>query len=358
MEALDSSGMATLPSSTSSGIPPHQSNRCYIDTLPSELICKLFRILKDEGVNYITPCLAVSKSWHGYGQQIVWSSLALNELNYDAFVCSLAFGGSSYRGLNAFEMRCSCVKNWEAEFHCKMKDLHIRWDFHRLVDDTLCSGWYHVDVHHDKEHLQETLRRKLQQILISMRHAIASGLRSLSTLSLTIKNEPTDGDYCYCHECILSPQYFANIVRALPTTCQSLELDTGGADKGHIYTTSCKDPGHSSLCEALHGVLPQLHHLRLRVAAICPDFFYGPHRSLPLKLEASACQLWAKICDLDSPSWISNVSEPLDLGPSFHGPTLDLWNWQEWGDLLESEKQVSLHSDPSTNIDSNARSGK
>ena len=330
-----------------------QDSQCYIDSLPSELICKVFKILKDEGPEHITSCLAVSKQWHVYGQKIMWSSLALTEITYDNFAYSLAFGGSSYRGLlnltvslqNAFEMRCSCLRNWETEFHCKMSDLSIRWDFHRIEQDTICSDWYHVDVHEDKRELQDKHRYKLKQMLVSMRYAIASGLRNLSTLSLMIKNEPTDGDYCYCHECILSPRFFASIIKALPETCTDLELDTGGADKAHIdkaHIASSSGDDHDTLCEALHDVLPQLQHLRLRVAAICPDFIYGPHLCLPLDLESSACQMWAEVCELDLPSWCYSATEPLDVGPCFYGPTGDLWNWQQWNDLEESEKQVGF----------------
>ena len=331
-----------------------QESQCYINSLPSELICKVFNLLKDVRVKYITPCLAVSKQWHIYGRAIMWSSLVLTELTYDSFAYSLAFGGSSYHGLLnltvclqvPFETRCLCVPRWEEQFGCEWGELRHPWEFHPLDENTVCSFWGHVDIHFDRQQLQESLQRKLEQILVSMKNAIASGLRMLLTLSLTIRNEPPDGEYCYCHETVLGPKYFANIIKALPTACVDLELDTGGVDRqhsiprphdhAHNYYTD-----HDQLCDALHTILPQLRNLRLRVAELCPDFFYGPHQTLPLHLEASACQTWASVCEVGVHYGVS-VSETLDLGANFNGPTGDLEDWQEWLGLPDSERRVSL----------------
>lgn len=131
---------------------------------------------------------------------------------------------------NAFDMRCDCCQRW-APSGCSGV---YRWDNWSLPhrDQDYGDCWQHVCIHYDKKDVQAWTRRRLQKILMSMEIAIASGLRNLSTLSLTIKNEPSDAAFCYCHECLLEPEYFADIINLLPKTCASIELDTGVFDTG------------------------------------------------------------------------------------------------------------------------------
>ena len=265
----------------------------------------------------------------------------LNEVTYNFFIYGLAFGGSSFRGVlhltvtlqNAFEERCDCRQRWEPDYY----DSYWSPPHHSQEYDD-CGR--HVDIHFDRGIAQDRERRKLERILMSMRFAMASGFRNLSTLSLTIKNEPSDGAFCYCHESILGPRYFADILRALPRTCTGLELDTGAADMEHRRDFSTFK--HTSLCEALGAVLPQLQHIHIRVASICPDFFYDPHMGLPLHLKASPAQTWATICNPPLPNNYScgTGTDPIREHADYWGPTIDMWEWQEWSHLPETEQTV------------------
>ncbi|KAJ9270597.1 hypothetical protein DTO212C5_3386 [Paecilomyces variotii] len=63
----------------------------------------------------------------------------------------------------------------------------------------------------------------------------------------------------------LSRPLLGVVIKALPETCINLEIDTGGCDQD--------GPGSSHLCEILAGVIPRLHHLRLRLRRMCPALF-------------------------------------------------------------------------------------
>ena len=325
-------------------IPSVTSSQCYINCLSAEILDSIFIILKEQGFKHITPCLAVSKQWHRHGQRLLWSSLALTELSYDRFIHAVVFGGSSYRALlnltvtlqNAYEMRCRCTHrgDWGKQDRPCLN-----------VDESCqCMSLAHVDIHWERAHAQGLARGKLEQILVSMKLAIASGLRSLSTLSVTLKNEPTDGEYCYCHESGIDAHYFAGVIMALPNTCTNLELDTGGSEIKHhgSFGGASSTAMSDSLCEALYAAIRQLKHLRLRMGTICPDFFYGPHNSLPLDLAPSACQTWAKLCGIGVPDFeeLCSQSENIGMGTYFYGPTKDTWQWHEWNGLEETERRV------------------
>jgi hypothetical protein len=312
-----------------------ETEPCHINKIPTEVLNAIFQILKDEGPEYLTPCLAVSRSWHSFSRQILWNSLALTEADYDPFAYGLAFGGTSYHALrnltilfsNAFMMACDCP-DW-----CDKKDyLHHDWGY------VQCGS--HIISHPSMGSSQTEAKKKLERMLSSLGHVIAAGLRSLLSFSLRILNEPADSDVCICYECVIAPQYFAQIVLALPPTCLQLELDTQNAEIG---TGECGeaiwvDQG-GCICEALHSIMPQLQDVRLRVACICPEFFYGPHKNLKTSLQSSPFALWAELSqDTENPR---AHTETVGSRGDYEGPTGDLINWTLWSAISEQEQLVS-----------------
>lgn len=84
---------------------------------------------------------------------------------------------------------------------------------------------------------------------------------NLSTLSFTYS------DFMPRHPrpIVMGRSAITELVRNLPESCVNLEIDANGLDIREITTPH--------LCDALRDVLPQLQHLRLRLADICPGIF-------------------------------------------------------------------------------------
>ena len=85
-------------------------------------------------------------------------------------------------------------------------------------------------------------------------------MRSLLTFSLVIYDRPHDGLWCGCHTSRMPKSLFERYLKALPPSCQYLELDIGGTDFG----TEIR------ICHEIRRLLPGLKSLRLRLAQICP----------------------------------------------------------------------------------------
>ncbi|KAL6244551.1 hypothetical protein RBB50_008793 [Rhinocladiella similis] len=69
------------------------------------------------------------------------------------------------------------------------------------------------------------------------------------------------GEYVLCdwrREPNLPGAVFSDLLRALPKSCTSVEMDTGGTDS-------------AGMCLALRDILPRLRHLRLRALHLCPQ---------------------------------------------------------------------------------------
>lgn len=55
----------------------------------------------------------------------------------------------------------------------------------------------------------------------------------------------------------------ADIVDALPASCTALEIDTLGLDEHEVE-------GRTHLCDSLRRVMPQMYHVKIHVASVCP----------------------------------------------------------------------------------------
>ena len=247
----------------------------------------------------------------------------LNRLDFDAFMYNLAFGGSSYRGILNLTLR------FQNTFLGRGEKDHM--------DDTC---YQHVRFDSAMKELQHEAQENLNLMLTSVKRILLAGLRNLTTFSLTIDNEPDDGALCMCHEVVLKPHYFADIINALPPSCSYLELDTDGA--GAQHRDESEKVSHTSLCRALHKILQQLQDIRLRVGAVCPDFFYGPHGDEQLHIDSSACQAWVRYCgeQVENEWYISRGTEPIRLNSTYTGPSRDMSQWLPWRALSDSDEKV------------------
>lgn len=79
-------------------------------------------------------------------------------------------------------------------------------------------------------------------------------LDSLDSFSLSLEGR---------EECIIERGTVVDIIDALPESCTNLELDTQGQDQQH-------GEGSAHLCKSLRRLMPRMHHVRIRVASVCP----------------------------------------------------------------------------------------
>ncbi|MCJ1326166.1 hypothetical protein MMC10_002830 [Thelotrema lepadinum] len=99
--------------------------------------------------------------------------------------------------------------------------------------------------------------KRLQQSLDQLSRRIAN-MKQLKSLS--IQCAPT-------HQYLgswITRSSLSHILKSLPETVRNLEVDTRGYEN-----TQARDDPH--LCPLIRRVIPQLQHLRLRFANICPD---------------------------------------------------------------------------------------
>lgn len=92
--------------------------------------------------------------------------------------------------------------------------------------------------------------------LICLTNLIRSRMCNLVSFSLVIK-----GEYMRCdwrREPNLPGAVFSDLLRSLPQSCTSVEMDTGGTDS-------------AGMCISLRDILPRLVHLRLRALHLCPQ---------------------------------------------------------------------------------------
>ena len=91
--------------------------------------------------------------------------------------------------------------------------------------------------------------------------ALLPQMVNLSTFSFTFTNPRTWGPY----DVQIPRSIIIELVENLPASCVSLEIDTNGLD--------FLEPHQPHLCDKLRHILPRLHHLRLRLADVCPGIF-------------------------------------------------------------------------------------
>ncbi|KAK5951183.1 hypothetical protein OHC33_007936 [Knufia fluminis] len=99
--------------------------------------------------------------------------------------------------------------------------------------------------------------------LTALANILSTTLRDLRSFALVIVHEPKGLCWCRCCNSQVSEKFFANIIDALPTTCKSLYLDTGGSDK----------PGDWKISNAVRRMMPRLQHLWLRARTLSTTFF-------------------------------------------------------------------------------------
>lgn len=166
------------------------------------------------GNDDILACLRVSKAWHRIGSPIFYRHIVLDNSRMDPFH-------------NSFRLDCGP--------QVQTLTLLISSEGRHLVDGN------------PKPHpgLDAKIRRTIP---------LLKQLDNLVSFSLSLEGP---------EEVILERSTIVDIINALPARCTNLELDTHGHDRQD-------SEGCAHLCESLRSLMPRMHHVRIRVASVCP----------------------------------------------------------------------------------------
>lgn len=166
------------------------------------------------GNNDILACLQVNKTWHHIASPILYRHTVLDNSRMIPFHTS-------------FRLDCGP--------HVKTLTLLIS------------SEGRHLVVGNPKPHpgLDAKIRRTIP---------LLNRLDNLVSFSLSLEGR---------EEVILERATVTDIIDALPAGCTNLELDTQGQDQQD-------GEGSAHLCESLRRLMPRMHHVRIRVASVCP----------------------------------------------------------------------------------------
>ncbi|KAJ9267277.1 hypothetical protein DTO195F2_510 [Paecilomyces variotii] len=204
-----------------------------INALPEEVLSYILQHVRQSSspASFVS-CLVCCRTWH---------EVALREHHRD-----IVLGVS---GLGLF------LEKFRREKGHLVKSLTITIDPSDFSKDLEQAENYEEVVFHNQNGLGNVgaVWRHLQCL-----PGVIRTMSQLSTFSFVVGHGDARGFW-------LSRPLLGVVIKALPETCINLEIDTGGCDQD--------GPGSSHLCEILAGVIPRLHHLRLRLRRMCPALF-------------------------------------------------------------------------------------
>ncbi|KAH8787851.1 hypothetical protein F5883DRAFT_634753 [Diaporthe sp. PMI_573] len=200
-----------------------------MDSISIEILCMIIAQVTSGGSNKndTLVCLRVSQIWHQITSPIFYKHIVLDNTRMVPFQNSFRLDyGPQVRTLTLLISK-------EDELDQRMRNLSV-----------LPTG---LSPSHVMLHPQ--LDGKIRGII-----PILKKLDNLASFSLSVEARGNS---------LLKRSTIANLVDALPAGCTSLELDTLGLD-----IQNGVDRPH--LCDSLRRVMPRMHHVRIRVASVCP----------------------------------------------------------------------------------------
>lgn len=326
---------------------PSDQGLCHIGKLPPEIFANIIIYLKVEGFRYALPSLNVSRHWKELVTPIIYQSLHLHSSDIVPFVQRIRNGYELIRNLtitwqNDFPNRCDCPEAEPPRTNyvgnrpiCNAKHVH-----------KICARAQvpEANVHTRPEYLQPG-----KKDLIQLCDILKNALPQVTTLSLTVDNEPDAGPWCACIVSAFPSNLMAHVLSSLPPTCVNLELDTRGADRHPDYAQEALYPSH--VCGQIGALLPRLHSLRLRLGGLCQDFFLPPQSWGQSPLPGSARQYW-NIEHLDDDYSDSGQCENL-TSLELAWLTRDQYQHRDWLKLDSLSKEVLPFTKMSQVFDAN-----
>ncbi len=218
---------------------------CINDKLSNELLLIILRCVCNASISSgFIDCLTVCRRWKELGVSLLWTDIVLTNATIGKFVEKIAEAGSSRHPVQSLTLQLNAI--WPAR---------SEWGLSHEGGSWLKS----FESRNPRTAALEKHLRRLAELM-------KEGLQPLNNFSLHIERDPIGGRSDYHNEAVgawIPSSVIGDFVRALPPTCRSLELDTGGVDNHR--------GGPEHLCCTVRAIMPQLHHLRLRLRRFCPS---------------------------------------------------------------------------------------
>lgn len=231
-----------------------------IGDLPDEVLLQILQCFRaSSSLSEFTSVLLVNKKFYKVGQSVAFELLALTNKNFDGFYESAKYIGEQYKGVHHLTVTL------EHDYHgiCQFRDCECRFSC-----ATFCGGQC-VGTHGDVENPKvngHVLFRRLQRLTWILR----TKLPQLQSLALIINPQPSDEEWCPCYESESCAEGLIDILYALPPTCKSLMLDTGGTEN-HEELVKSENSSKTAcrLCKAIRNSMFSLEHLKLKCPELC-----------------------------------------------------------------------------------------
>ncbi|KAI9723352.1 MAG: hypothetical protein M1812_001236 [Candelaria pacifica] len=216
-----------------------------LQRLPREILARILSIVRNGSTQHgFLDCLLVCHNWQLIGAPHLFTTVVLTNEKLRLFVARdhkwLSLCGKHVRILSVRISSVWVIHNAEdGKPHLKVPDSHAD----RLASTAALRT--HIGA------LSETIEKHMPLL------TCFSLFVDHSHGSLAMKDNTWDAGFG------IGVEELASLVKALPSTCSSLELDTDGRDMHKANTTH--------LCPIIRDFLPRLRHLRLRLKYICPS---------------------------------------------------------------------------------------
>ncbi|KAK6007769.1 hypothetical protein QM012_004583 [Aureobasidium pullulans] len=212
-----------------------------------EVLRTLFTLIREQqGLRVLTHLASVCKAWRDVAQSVLWTHVVLNNDTLENFIKSSESVTDKLKAVRSVT-------------------LHIE-----IITLALPRPEYDIETLESYRSHGSPKTQTLQRNIGQFSCLISPKLTSLESFSLFVDEPPTtagghrvnpDDDGFW-----LEPEVLGSLLRSLPASCTSLELDTSGTD------WSPKRGSHH-LCPDIWYMLPSLRHVKLRIHSLCSRIF-------------------------------------------------------------------------------------
>ena len=239
-----------------------------IEAIPSEILLYILEYLRDISTNnHFISTFTVRHRWKQLGYPVLWMNVVLTGHNIKTFARNI---------VEVDESICRLVLNLSIQLDPVPPK--TPWDggggLPLFWGETLPPqgepSWLSTFLKYTSAEWRKVLR-DFWELSKNMR----SKLSRLKTCSYRMELEPPiilPKQRHFINPLQIPASLLGEFLRAVPSSCTSLEFDTCAIDS--------VDEWNEHLCPTIRGILPRLHHLRLRLNHICPNLF-DPNYQFP-----------------------------------------------------------------------------
>ncbi|MCJ1355484.1 MAG: hypothetical protein MMC33_005476 [Icmadophila ericetorum] len=206
--------------------------------LPAEVLLNIIQYsYNDSSINNLVSCLGVCRRWHGMLISMLYRDIVLRDKNL----------------LNVEKIPVVHRPLIQSITVCLAQ---------RAIDDLPPNVLERTGLE-DNDYLSGPFAEVFE---------VWNGLKNLTKMLPEMRNLSTFSFYMDLPLTHVPRPLLAAVIRALPDSCVSIEIDTDGLD-------DCQNRSKNvHLCVEFRKLLPRLHHLRLNVAMICCKLLEGERK--------------------------------------------------------------------------------